>query len=102
MQLWKKKYCIQKRIFELATNSFVMSYQNQLNVEIDAEHYENLLKDLTSKLYTKILKSRRVEETLVMIVKWEIYIEQLKFINKKIFYFLQMAQQQYLTNYKMI
>lgn len=73
-----------------------------MNVEIDAEHYENLLKDLTSKLYTKILKSRRVEETLVMIVKWEIYIEQLKFINKKIFYFLQMAQQQYLTNYKMI
>ena len=32
----------------------------------------------------------------------EIFIEQLEFINKKLFYFFQKAQQQYLTYCKMI
>ena len=60
----KRNYYICKRICELATNSFVVSYENWFGVEIDAEQNENLLKDLTSKFYAKILKSRRVEETI--------------------------------------
>ena len=60
----KRNYYICKRICELATNSFVVSYENWFGVEIDAEQNENLLKDLTSKFYPKILKSRRVEETI--------------------------------------
>ena len=39
---------------------------------------------------------------MVVIIKWEICIEQLEFINKKLFYFFEMTQQQYLTNYRMI
>ena len=52
----KRNYYICKRICELATNSFVVSYENWFGVEIDAEQNENLLKDLTSKFYAKILK----------------------------------------------
>ena len=60
----KRNYYICKRICELATNSFVVSYENWFGIEIGAEQNENLLKDLTSKFYAKILKSRRVEETI--------------------------------------
>lgn len=60
----KRNYYIYKRICELETNSFVVSYENWFDIEIDAEQNENLLKDLASKLYTKILKSRRVEQNI--------------------------------------
>ena len=37
----KRNYFICKRICELATNSFVVSYENWFDVEIDAEQNQN-------------------------------------------------------------
>ena len=37
----KRNYYICKRICELATNSFVVSYENWFDVEIDAEQNQN-------------------------------------------------------------
>ena len=65
----KKEYCIYKRICELAVNSFVVRSKKRFDVEIEAEQNERLLKDITTKLLTKSLKSRRVEKELVMGLK---------------------------------
>ena len=60
----EKKYQIYKRICELAVNSFVLMYEKRFKVQIDANQNEHLLKDITSKIFTKILKSRRLEKFL--------------------------------------
>ena len=65
----KKEYCIYKRICELAVNSFVVRSKKRFDVKIEAEQNERLLKDITTKLLTKSLKSRRVEKKLVMGLK---------------------------------
>ena len=65
----KKEYCIYKRICELAVNSFVVRSKKRFDVKIEAEQNERLLKDITTKLLTKSLKSRRVEKKLIMGLK---------------------------------
>ena len=48
-----KDYYINKRIYELALESFVVSSKKQFDVEIDAEQNQKLLKD---KIVNKIAK----------------------------------------------
>ena len=60
----KKSSYIYKRISELAVNSFVVLYEKWFKVDIDDEQNEHLLKDITSKIFMKILKIRQIEKKL--------------------------------------
>ena len=53
---------IYKRTCELALNNFVVSSEKWFTAEIDAKQNERLLEDLTMKLSTKFLRSRREEK----------------------------------------
>ena len=50
-------YLIYKQICELARNSFVVSYQNWFDVEIDADENGKLVENLNKKVLTKFLRS---------------------------------------------
>ena len=60
----KNEHYIHKTICELAVNSFVVTSKKWLDVETDTEQNERLLKDITTKFLTKLLKSRRVEKKI--------------------------------------
>ena len=42
----------------------MLMYEKRFKVQIDANQNKHLLKDITSKIFTKILKSRRLEKFL--------------------------------------
>ena len=42
----------------------MLMYEKRFKVQIDANQNEHLLKDITSKIFTKILKSRQLEKFL--------------------------------------
>ena len=50
-------------------NSFVVTSEKWFGMEIDAEQSKKLLKDITTKFLTKLLKIRRLEKKLVMGLK---------------------------------
>ena len=58
----KKEYYIYRINCELAVNSFFITSKKWFNVEIDTEQNKRLLKDITTKFLTKLLRSRRVEK----------------------------------------
>ena len=54
-------YYIFKRICEITTNSFVVTYEKWFDAEIDLEQNGQLVKDMTTKLMTQNIGTRRVE-----------------------------------------
>ena len=54
-------YYIFKRIGEIAINSFAVTYERWLGVEIDLEQNEQLVKGMTTNLMTQKIRTRRVE-----------------------------------------
>ena len=63
---YKILYDINEKDEKLALSSFVVSREKWFDVESHAKQNERLLKDLTIKLFTKFLRSRREEKWLVM------------------------------------
>ena len=54
-------YYIFKRICEIVINSFVVIYKKWLDVEIDLEQNEQLVKGITTNLMTQKIGTRRVK-----------------------------------------
>ena len=63
----KSAYQFCKRICDLV-GAFVVSSKNYFIVEIDKEANFNLVKDMTNKLMTTIMKRRHVEKKTDMVI----------------------------------